>query len=40
MNPETGEITGIAFKPDEIVKMVMYQGIEKPNFPKFQNGEK
>jgi hypothetical protein len=39
MNPETGEVTGIAFKPDEIVKMVMYQGNEKPNFPKFNNSK-
>ncbi|KIA92274.1 hypothetical protein OC25_17740 [Pedobacter kyungheensis] len=39
MNPETGEITGIAFKPDEIVRMVIYEGDEKPEFPKF-NGRK
>lgn len=39
MNPDTGEITGIVFKPEEIVKMVMYEGDEKPSFPKFTNKE-
>ena len=36
MNLETGEITDTPFNPEEIVKFILYNGNESPDFSEFK----